>query len=121
MTAAGFEHTASGRLLGHVALGALMLDRRMRTLPAGTLTDSQQLELLHFIFSHHGQLEFGAAVQPMTLEAELLHWADQASANGNNFTDAMADSELFPGEEEFSVKRSWRLDRKVWRRTEGWT
>lgn len=120
VTAAGFEHTASGRLLGHVALGALMLDRRMRTLPAGTLTDSQQLELLHFIFSHHGQLEFGAAVQPMTLEAELLHWADQSSAKGADFNDAMVDPEQFPGDEAFSVRKGWRLGRVVWRRTERW-
>ena len=56
----------------------------------------------------------------LTLEAELLHWADQASANGNNFTDAMTDTELFPGDEEFSVRRAWRLDRRVWRRRHEW-
>jgi hypothetical protein len=56
----------------------------------------------------------------MTLEAELLHWADQMSANGNNFIEAIDDVDLFPGEEEFSVRKSWRLDRRVWRRTHGW-
>lgn len=119
--AAGFDHTTPGRLLGHVALGALMLERRMRTLPAGTLTATQELELHHFILSHHGQLEFGAAVQPMTLEADLLHWADQSSAKGNDFTEAVRDPDLFPGDEEFSVRKSWRLNRNVWRRPGEWT
>jgi len=118
--AGGFDYTQAGYLLQHIVLGSLMLDRRLRTLPAGTLTQAQELELHHFIQSHHGLPEHGAAVRPMTLEAELLHWADQMSANGNNFNDAMEDGELFPGSEEFSVKRAWRLDRKVWRRAHGW-
>lgn len=121
ISAAGFDHTPSGRLLGHVALGALMLERRLRTLAAGTLSESQELELQHFILSHHGQLEYGAAVQPMTLEADLLHWADQSSAKGNDFLDAQTDPEQFPGDEEFSVRKGWRLQRVVWRRRDRWS
>lgn len=116
----GFDFTPGGFLLQHAALGSLMLDRRLRTLPEGTLSESQELELHHFIQSHHREPEHGAAVRPMTLEAELLHWADQASTNGNNFRDALDDPELFPGAEEFSVKKAWRLDRKVWRRRHEW-
>lgn len=116
----GFDFTPGGVLLQHAALGSLMLDRRLRTLPQGTLSESQEMELHHFIQSHHGDPEHGAAVRPMTLEAELLHWADQASTNGTNFRDALDDPELFPGAEEFSVKKAWRLDRKVWRRRHEW-
>jgi 3'-5' exoribonuclease len=118
--AAGFDYTQGGYLLQHIVLGSLMLDRRLRTLPDGTLSEAQELELHHFIQSHHGIQEHGAAVRPMTLEAELLHWADQSSANGNNFNDAIEDPELFPGDEEFSVRKAWRLDRKVWRRQHEW-
>ncbi|MDA1082149.1 MAG: HD domain-containing protein [Gemmatimonadetes bacterium] len=118
--AAGFDYTPAGRLLGHVALGALMLERRLRLLPQGTFTEAHELELQHFILSHHGLREFGAAVEPMTLEADLLHWADQASANGNDFNEAAQDPELFPSDEEFSVRKSWRLDRRVWRRPAAW-
>lgn len=118
--AGGFDFTPGGYLLQHIVLGSLMLDRRLRTLPEGTLSEAQELELQHFIQSHHGIQEHGAAVRPMTLEAELLHWADQSSANGNNFNDAMEDPELFPGDEEFSVRKAWRLDRKVWRRRHEW-
>lgn len=118
--AAGFDYTQAGFLLQHVVLGSLMLARRLRTLPPGTLSDAHELELHHFIQSHHGIPEHGAAVRPMTIEAELLHWADQMSANGNNFIEAVEDADLFPGEEEFSVRKSWRLDRRIWRRTHAW-
>ena len=117
----GFDYTPAGQLLGHIVLGSLMLQKRLATLPAGALTESQRLELHHFIQSHHGIPEYGAAVRPMTLEAELLHFADQASAKGNDFTEAVADPELFPAEgTEFSAKRSWRLERRVWRRSHLW-
>lgn len=117
----GFENTQAGHLVGHIVLGSLMLEERIRMLPAGTLDESQRLELHHFIQSHHGIPEFGAAVRPMTLEAEILHFADQASAKGNDFNEAVRDPELFPAEDlEFSSKRSWRLERRVWRRPHGW-
>jgi 3'-5' exoribonuclease len=90
-------------------------------LPAGTVSEAQRLELHHFVQSHHGIPEFGAAVRPMTLEAELLHYADQSSAKGNDFNEAMVDSELFSSDDaEFSSRRSWRLERRVWRRAHRW-
>ena len=117
----GFENTQAGHLIGHIVLGSLMLEDRLRSLPAGTLNDGQRLELHHFIQSHHGIPEFGAAVRPMTLEAEILHYADQASAKGNDFNEAVRDPELFGSDDaEFSSKRSWRLERRVWRRTHSW-
>jgi 3'-5' exoribonuclease len=117
----GFENTQAGHLIGHIVLGSLMLEERLRSLPAGTLSESQRLELHHFIQSHHGIPEYGAAVRPMTLEAEILHYADQSSAKGNDFNEAVLDSELFPSEDaEFSAKRSWRLERRVWRRAHSW-
>lgn len=117
----GFENTQAGHLIGHIVLGSLMLEDRLRTLPPGTLSESQRLELHHFIQSHHGIPEYGAAVRPMTLEAEILHFADQSSAKGNDFTEAVQDPELFPSEDaEFSSKRSWRLERRIWRRSHAW-
>ncbi|MBX3134344.1 MAG: HD domain-containing protein [Gemmatimonadaceae bacterium] len=119
---AGFDYTRAGMLLQHIVLGSLMLDERLATLAAHErLSDEQRLELHHFIQSHHGFLEFGAAVRPMTLEAEILHFADNTSAKGNDFTEAVEDTELFPGADlEFSAKRSWRLERRVWKRRHRW-
>ena len=117
----GFENTLAGSLIGHIVLGSLMLEERLRSLAPATLGEQQRLELHHFIQSHHGIPEFGAAVRPMTLEAEILHYADQSSAKGNDFNEAVTDSELFPGDDlQISAKRSWRLERKVWRRSHSW-
>lgn len=115
----GFGYTPAGHLLGHLVLGTMMLDRRLRTLPAGTLSEAQELELQHFIQSHHGSLEFGAAVPPMTLEAEILHWADQASAKSADVTDTLATDEHF-GDDAFTIKRPWPVQKRLWRRPHGW-
>jgi len=115
----GFGYTAAGRLLGHVVLGSLMLDRRLRSLPADALTAEQELELQHFIQSHHGSVELGAAVPPMTLEAEILHWADQASAKSADITDTLATDEHF-GDDAFTAKKPWPAQKRLWRRPHSW-
>ncbi|MEI6740859.1 MAG: HD domain-containing protein [Gemmatimonadaceae bacterium] len=119
--AEGFSHTSTGRLLGHVTLGALMFDRQL--VASGlALTAAQRDELLHFILSHHGALEFGSPVVPLTTEAEIVHWADEASAKATDMIDEFADPELFPpgSTAEMSAKSSWRLKRMLWRRPAPW-
>ena len=119
ISAGGFGQTPAGYLLGHVVLGTMMLDRRLRTLPPGTFSESEELELQHFLQSHHGALEFGAAVPPMTLEAEILHWADQASAKSADVTDTLANDEHF-GDGAFTLKRPWPVQKRLWRRSHSW-
>jgi putative nucleotidyltransferase with HDIG domain len=117
----GFSHTSTGTLLGHVTLGALMFDRRLHASDLA-LSPAQRDEMLHFILSHHGALEFGSPVQPMTTEAEIVHWADEASAKATDMMDELQDPELFPpgGTNDVSAKRSWRLGRRLWRRPAAW-
>ena len=117
----GFSHTPTGMLLGHVVLGALMFDRRLSESRLA-LSPAQRDELLHLILSHHGTLEFGSPVQPMTVEAEIVHWADEASAKATDMMDEFSDPELFPpgASNQLSAKRSWRLGRKLWRRPASW-
>ena len=119
ITPTGFSHTTPGSLLGHVVLGSLMLHERLRDIPESEISASQRLELQHMILSHHGSLEFGSPVQPMTVEAELLHWADEASAKGNDMAESLAEDEHF-GSAEVSERRPWRVGRRLWRRPHGW-
>ena len=116
-----FEATTAGHALGHVVLGSLLLDRAVRGARYPTCTQDE-LELLHhLILSHHGRLEFGAPVLPMTLEAEILSHADLASARGASMAQALEDSELFPGESPVSIRSVWQLDqRRVWRGKSDW-
>jgi 3'-5' exoribonuclease len=122
--AKGLGYDPRNHLIGHVVLGCLMFtERASAARAAGTmsLTDAQVTELQHMILSHHGSLEFGSPVQPMTLEAELLHWADESSAKADSMVESLADAELFAGGEDVSSRKSWQLDRRLWRRPFSWT
>lgn len=74
-----FERTPEGRLLGHIALGYNMVKSKidnLRSLPGQNFPRVLELEILHMILSHHGKLEWGSPVVPMTPEALILHYAD---------------------------------------------
>jgi 3'-5' exoribonuclease len=107
-----FEATERGTLLGHVALGMLMLDRRIAETDPAPCTERERVILQHLIASHHGHLEFGAAVAPMTLEAEVLHFADNASAKTASMADALTDPDNFAGQALVSARGLWQLDRR---------
>jgi 3'-5' exoribonuclease len=114
-----FDQTERGRLLGHVSLGALMLDRRIRELTPPPCTGVERDILLHLLLSHHGRLELGSPVTPMTLEAEIIHWADNASARTASMAEALADAANFPGGPVSLPQR--RLDgRRVMRLQSDW-
>jgi len=78
-----FDYTDPGRLLGHITLGALMVEERIRTIPdfPAALANS----LLHCILSHHGELEWGSPKRPKTLEAIVLHYAENLDGKINAF------------------------------------
>jgi len=121
--ARGLGYDPRNHLIGHVVLGCLMFtDRVGAARAAGTcsLTEGQLTELQHMILSHHGSLEFGSPVQPMTLEAELLHWADEASAKADSMVESLADAEIFTAGDEVSTRKSCQLDRRLWRRPFRW-
>ena len=115
----GFTYTPCGLLVGHVVLGVMMLERRIAALGEPVCTEGQLLDLQHMILSHHGKLEFGSPVEPMTVEAEIVHWADEASAKANDMLESLDDADAFPDGGEFS-KRVWRVGRRVWKRPHGW-
>jgi 3'-5' exoribonuclease len=115
----GFGQTPCGLLLGHVVLGCLMLERRIAAARRSICSTGQLLDLQHMILSHHGSLEFGSPVQPMTTEAEIVHWADEASAKANDMLESLDDSDAFPEGSELS-KKVWRVGRRVWRRPHEW-
>ncbi len=115
----GFGYTEAGSLVGHVVLGALMLDRRLDEEPESPCTDAERGILLHLILSHHGRLEWGSPVLPMTLEAEVLHWADNASAKTASLADALRDAENFP-QGPVSTPQRWLDFRRLYRGPSDW-
>lgn len=87
----GIDYTDEGRLLGHVVLG----ERRVRTAIAG-LGDLIPAELAarlsHVMLAHHGELEWGSPMRPSTLEALVLHHADNLDAKAAGFIEATASA-----------------------------
>jgi len=116
-----FEMTDAGVLLGHVVLGAQMLDREVAGRTPPPCTPEELLILQHLILSHHGRHEYGAPVLPMTLEAEALHYADNASARTASMAEALQDPENFGADDTVSTRRIWSLDnRRVYRGQSDW-
>jgi len=115
-----FEHTESGLLLGHVVLGALMLDRKVRAEPDPPCSEQELMLLHHLVLSHHGVREHGAPVEPMTLEAEVLHYADNASAKTASMAEVLADPENFPGDAAVTPSAHWMIRRRAYRGGSDW-
>jgi 3'-5' exoribonuclease len=121
----GFVRTPAGNLIEHVVLGSMMLDDRLARAAAGgapVCTAEQRLELQHLILSHHGVLEHGSPVRPLTLEAEIVHRADDASAKSADVSDALAEDDAFREGAQFGDRaKLWRVDRRsIWRRPHDW-
>lgn len=72
------DYSDAGRLIGHIALGAAFIDERIRRIDA--FPPELAMKLKHMILSHHGTLEHGSPVVPMTIEAILLHYIDNLDA-----------------------------------------
>ncbi len=75
------SYSFDGQLIGHLLLGRDMLRAGARKI---SWEDEHLLRLLeHIIISHHGELEFGAAVLPKTAEAIAVYYFDNLSAKLN--------------------------------------
>lgn len=73
-----FDKTIEGRLIGHIAIGLEMITEKIKTIK--DFPDDLTLQLKHLLLSHHGELELGAVVLPMILEAIILHYLDNLDA-----------------------------------------
>lgn len=67
------EYTVKGQLLGHLVMGAQEVADVCAELG---VPEEKSVLLQHMILSHHGTPEWGAAVRPMCVEAELLSFVD---------------------------------------------
>ncbi|MDR0532280.1 MAG: HD domain-containing protein [Oscillospiraceae bacterium] len=103
-------YTLKGNLVGHLVGGAVYLEQKARELE---LPDELLILLQHMLISHHGEPEFGAAMRPMFLEAEVLSEIDLLDARVNEVSAALAGVE--PG--AFTSK-IWAMDnRKFYKHT----
>ncbi|KPL04998.1 MAG: hypothetical protein AMJ73_02985 [candidate division Zixibacteria bacterium SM1_73] len=79
-----FDYTDEGRLLGHIVSGDELIDTKIRKIP--DFPEDLTLKLKHLILSHQGQLELASPVVPQTIEAIILHYADELDAKADAFS-----------------------------------
>jgi 3'-5' exoribonuclease len=103
------SYSRDGRLIGHIVLGAGVVRAAAAAIegfPPALLT-----EIEHLILSHHGCLEYGSPVVPMTVEAFILSAVDDLDAKINMVRQAIRDDS---GDGEFTAYHK-RLDRVFWK------
>lgn len=100
-------YSVEGNLIGHLVMGARMVDEAAKAL---AIPAEKSMLLQHMVLSHHGEPDFGAAVCPLFLEAELLSELDLMDARVYQIHDATA-----PLQKGAFTNRMWALeDRKMY-------
>ena len=79
------DYTDEGQLLGHIYMGAQMINDLARQIPE--FPEVLKNELIHCILSHHGELEYGSPKKPALMEAAALNMADNTDAKMETFTE----------------------------------
>ena len=82
-----FDYSDKGKLIGHIMIGALMVEKAAASI--SNFPEELKNQLLHLILSHQGKLEFASPVEPKTLEAIVLYQADELSAKTNAYKSAI--------------------------------
>lgn len=97
-------YSEEGNLIGHLAMGAMVIDRYAKKL---NISPKTAMLLEHMCLSHHGEPEFGAAVRPMFIEAELLSELDLMDSRVYEMKEAVMSTKP----EDFS-SRIWAMDNR---------
>ncbi|HWR40616.1 MAG TPA: HD domain-containing protein [Patescibacteria group bacterium] len=74
----GFEYTDVGRFVGHLVLGAMMVEKAMAKVKDFPRQDA--MELMHILLAHHGTVDKGSPVASSTRESLIVHYADEVNA-----------------------------------------
>jgi 3'-5' exoribonuclease len=79
------SYTDDGELIGHISIAAVFISQKM--------DDTKEFpkyirsNVIHCILSHHGEYEFGSPKLPKTMEALVLHFADNLDAKTKMFEE----------------------------------
>ena len=84
------SYTNEGNLLGHISIGMSIIKEISDELK---IISEVPLLLEHMILSHHGKLEYGSPVVPLTREALLLSMIDDLDAKMMVLDKAFSDIE----------------------------
>lgn len=91
------SYTRDGNLLGHIALGLILVRDTAAGIAGFPAERRSQLE--HLVLSHHGSREHGSPVEPKSIEAFILSSVDELDARINQVRRAVRED---AGEGEFT-------------------
>jgi 3'-5' exoribonuclease len=110
-TNASIEYTDDGRLIGHLTLEVLYIDRRIAEL--ADFPEELRRHLIHILLSHHGEYAYGSPRRPKSPEAMLVHMVDNLDSRLEGMFEAIgAEGD---SDEAWSAY-SRMLERNVYRR-----
>ena len=104
------DYTDEGRLIGHIVMGAEMVDNKIASLKG--FPADLAMELRHLLLSHHGELEFGSPKRPKTVEALIVHYIDDLDAKVNAFQEFI---DVSPDDESTWTPFHRLLDRVIYK------
>jgi 3'-5' exoribonuclease len=105
------EYTDDGRLIGHIPMETLFVDKKigeLKKFPAET-----RRQLLHILLAHHGEYEFGSPRRPKTPEALLVHMIDNLDSKMAGMLEAISAQ---GSDDEAWTPYSRILERHIYRR-----
>jgi 3'-5' exoribonuclease len=108
-TPAGTTYTAVGRLIGHILLGRDLVRDAAREIDG--FPPEMLLRLEHIIVAHHDLPEFGSPIPPCTLEAMIVHAADNLDAKLEMMAGALrgtAEGDTFSSTDNTLRRRVFR-------------
>jgi 3'-5' exoribonuclease len=114
----GFEYTLEGTLLGHIQIGAAMVEKTIDTLPDFPLR--LKTLVLHMILSHHGKLEFGSPKLPMIPEALMLNFLDDIDAKMQTLDSEFQKAARQGKAADEMTDRIWALDQRTMLNSRAW-
>jgi 3'-5' exoribonuclease len=90
-TTTSFDFTDDGRLVGHIARAAIIIEKAADEIMG--IADVDLRQLLHLVLSHHGTLEWGSPIVPKTIEAVVLHQLDLLDSRIQGFFDHLLNDD----------------------------
>lgn len=85
------DYTDEGQLIGHIVMGTIFLDGKMKEIPGFPAKLANELK--HCILAHHGELEYGSPKKPALIEALALSAADNTDAKLQIFIEELKNKD----------------------------
>jgi 3'-5' exoribonuclease len=108
---ASIEYTDDGRLIGHIPMETIFVDKKIGELE--NFPAEIRRQLLHILLAHHGEYGFGSPRRPKTPEALLVHMSDNLDSKMAGMMEAITAQ---GSDDEAWTPYSRILERHIYRR-----